>query len=181
MAVESGPTPLGTPLPDVRLPDLSGNTVTLSDYADGQPLLVVFACNHCPYVRWVETKLAEVTSAAGVRTVAIMSNDVAEYPEDSPAGLAEQIERAGWDFPYLIDEDQSAAHAFGAVCTPDFFLYDGQGRLAYRGAFDASSPKNGQPLTGDLLASALADVTAGRPVPEPHRPAMGCSIKWKQS
>lgn len=182
MAVESGPNPLGTPLPDVRLPDLQGDMISLHEYANGQPLLVVFACNHCPYVRWVETKLADVTAAAtGVRTVAIMSNDIDEYPEDSPAGLAEQVTRAGWTFPYLLDEDQSAAHAFGAVCTPDFFLFDAQGRLAYRGAFDASSPKNGQPLTGDLLSAALADVGAGRPVPEPHRPAMGCGIKWKQS
>lgn len=171
---------LGSPLPEVSVNDLDGNPFSLADYAAGQPLLVVFACNHCPYVRWVEKLLGEVVKQSGVRTVAINSNDVDEYPDDSPDGMREQLGRAGWDFPYLIDESQDAARAFSAVCTPDFFLFDADGRLAYRGAFDTSTPKNGQPLNGELLAAALAEVSAGRAVPEPHRPSMGCGIKWKQ-
>ncbi len=182
MAVESGPTPLGTPFPDATLPDLDGTALTLSSVADGQPLLVVFACNHCPYVKWVERELAAIAvENPDLRTVAICANDATEYPEDGPDGLRDQATRAGWQFPYLVDEKQDVARAFGAVCTPDFFLYDAHGLLRYRGALDASSPKNGQPLTGDLLRSAIADVLAGREVPQPHRPAIGCSIKWVQA
>lgn len=179
MAVESGPTSLGTPLPATTLPDLHGASVTLSEVAQGHPLLVVFACNHCPYVRWVERELAAIAAeSTGLRTVAICANDATEYPEDGPAELRDQALRAGWSFPYLIDTDQQVARAFGAVCTPDFFLYGADGLLQYRGALDASSPKNGQPLTGDLLRAAIERVLAGQPVPQPHRPAMGCSIKW---
>lgn len=179
MAVESGPTPLYTPLPDATLPDLQGVPVTLSEVAAGHPLLVVFACNHCPYVKWIERELAAIGAEnPGLRTVAICANDATEYPEDGPDGLRDQAVRAGWTFPYLLDEDQQVARSFGAVCTPDFFLYDGAGLLQYRGALDASSPKNGQPLTGDLLRAAIALVLAGDQVPLPHRPAMGCSIKW---
>jgi thiol-disulfide isomerase/thioredoxin len=181
VAVESQTTELRTPLPDVTLPDVDGVEHDLRAVASGQPLLVVFACNHCPYVRWLEEDLARLIAESGIHAVAINSNDVREYPEDGPDGMREQRARAGWGFPYLIDADQSVARAFGAVCTPDFFLYDAEGLLAYRGAFDASSPKNGQPRTGDLLRTAIADVQAGRPVPEPHRPAMGCGIKWTQS
>lgn len=182
MAQVSGMVPLGTPVPEAVLPALDGGPVDLHEYAQGQPLLVVFACNHCPYVRWVERDLARVLGAVpALRVIAINSNDVQEYPDDGPDGMREQVARAGWTFPYLIDADQDVARAFGAVCTPDFFLYDRQSRLAYRGAFDASTPKNGHPLTGDLLAAAIDDVLAGRAVPEPHRPSMGCGIKWKQS
>lgn len=179
MAVESGPTPLRTRAPDASLPDLDGVQVTLTDVAGGQPLLVVFACNHCPYVKWVERELATiVTENPDLRTVAICANDATEYPEDGIQGLRDQARRAGWTFPYLIDENQQVAKAFAAVCTPDFFLYDSDGLLQYRGAMDASSPKNGQPLTGDLLRAAISHVLAGDPVPPPHRPAMGCGIKW---
>jgi thiol-disulfide isomerase/thioredoxin len=179
MAVESGPTLLGTPLPEATLPDLHGRPVALSDIADGHPLLVVFSCNHCPYVRWIERELAAIAAEyPDLRTVAICANDATEYPEDGPEGLRDQVSRAGWDFPYLIDQDQDVARGFGAVCTPDFFLFDASGLLCYRGALDASSPKNGQPLTGDLLRAAIGNVLAGRAVPGPHRPAMGCSIKW---
>src|SRR5690606_14295035 len=160
-------TQLHTPLPAVTLPDVDGVDHDLPALAGNQPLLVVFACNHCPYVRWLEQDLGRLVADSGIRAVAITSNDTSEYPEDGPDGMREQSARAGWDFPYLIDTDQSVAKAFGAVCTPDFFLYDAAGRLAYRGAFDASSPKNGQPRTGDLLREAIADVQAGRPVPEP--------------
>jgi len=174
--------PLGTPLPDASLPDLEGGVVDLRQYAAGHPLLVVFACNHCPYVRWVEQDLGAVVAAAPeLRAVAINPNDADEYPEDSPDAMREQRDRAGWAFPYLVDAEQDVARAFGAVCTPDFFLYDTDGVLVYRGAFDGSTPKNGQPRTGELLSGAIRDVLAGRAVPEPHRPSMGCSIKWRQS
>lgn len=173
---------LGTRMPDADLPDLNGNPVGLHAYASGLPLLVVFSCNHCPYVRHLEALLGEVVNAVdGLRTVAINSNDVENYPDDAPAGMREQISRAGWTFPYLIDESQDVARAFRAACTPDFFLFGADGRLAYRGAFDYSTPKNGQPLTGELLREAIELVLAGDPVPEPHRPSMGCGIKWKQS
>jgi thiol-disulfide isomerase/thioredoxin len=166
-------------MPDATLPDLFGMPVTLSEVSAGCPLLVVFACNHCPYVRWIERELAAIaTENPQLRVVAICANDASEYPEDGPDGLRDQVARAGWTFPYLLDEEQQVARSFGAVCTPDFFLYDGAGLLQYRGALDASSPKNGQPLTGDLLRAAVALVLAGDPVPPPHRPAMGCSIKW---
>lgn len=180
MAVESGATQLGTPLPWVVLPDLDGQPVDLSRHAGEMPLLVVFAANHCPYVRWVEAELARiVVDNPDLRLVAICSNDAEEYPDDGPAGLREQARRAGWSFPYLIDTSQEVARTFGAVCTPDFFVYDRHGLLAYRGALDASSPKNGQPLTGDLLREAIALTMADEPVPLPQRPAMGCGIKWK--
>ena len=110
----------------------------------------------------------------------ICTNDADAYPDDAPARLAEQARRAGWRFPYLVDADQSVGRAYNAACTPDFFLYDGQRRLAYRGAFDDSTPGNGKPLTGDLLRAALELVLAGQPVPEPHQPSMGCSIKWRE-
>lgn len=181
MAVQSTMTPLGSPLPAADLADPDGRRIDLRSYAAGEPLLVVFACNHCPYVRWLERLLGEVVARTGVRTVAINPNDADEYPDDGADGMRVQIQRAGWRFPYLIDADQDVAQAFGAVCTPDFFLYDSDGLLAYRGAFDTSTPKNGQPLTGELLESAIAEVRAGRTVPEPHRPSMGCSIKWRQS
>lgn len=182
MAVTSPLTPLGSALPSTSLPDLSGTEVDLASFAAGRPLLVVFACNHCPYVKHVESALGELIAgyeASDLAVVAIGSNDVTAYPEDDEVHLREQIQRAGWTFGYLVDAEQSAAKAFGAVCTPDFFLYDGDLRLAYRGAFDASTPGNGQPLTGDDLRAALDAVIAGTPVPQPQRPAMGCSIKWK--
>lgn len=181
MAVQSGPTPLGSPLPDVVLPDLDGTDVRLADYRGDDVLVVVFGANHCPYVRHVERRLGDLAEAfdgTGVRFVAIGSNDVDEYPDDDVAGLREQAERAGWRFPYLLDTDQSVARAFGAVCTPDFFVFDADGRLAYRGAFDSSSPKNNEALTGAALRDAITKSVLGRPVPTPHRPAMGCGIKW---
>jgi len=182
MALQSGMVPLGTPLPEATLPDLDATLVDVHAYSAGNPLLVAFLCNHCPYVRWIEQDLGVVVRAAsGLRTLAINPNAAEEYPQDSPAAMREQATRAGWDFPYLVDAGQTAARDFGAVCTPDFFLYDAGGLLVYRGAFDGSTPKNGRPRTGDLLAAAITDVLAGRPVPEPHRPSMGCSIKWRQS
>lgn len=179
MAVESTMVPLGTSLPAFTLPELSGDPVSSAAFA-GRPLLVAFLCNHCPYVKHVETVLGEILARQpDLAVVGICSNDTADYPDDARPGLAEQAARAGWVFPYLVDESQEVGRAFGAACTPDFFLYDAAGRLAYRGAMDASTPGNGVPVTGELLADAIARVLADEPVPEPHRPSMGCSIKWR--
>jgi thiol-disulfide isomerase/thioredoxin len=177
MAVSSPLTPLGTPLPEVTLPGLDGRSVRLTS---GRPVLLVFACNHCPYVKHVEQALGELVAGFPDLAVhAVASNDVEQYPDDDIPHLREQVARAGWTFTYLLDADQSLARSLGAVCTPDFFLFDAAGRLAYRGALDGSTPGNGQPLTGDDLRAAIVAVLAGQPVPQPQRPALGCSIKWK--
>lgn len=181
MAVQSGRIALGTPLPEVTLPDLDGEPVNLGAYRGDNCLVVVFACNHCPYVRHIEEALGSLTdefSDRALRFVAISSNDVESHPADDLPGMREQATRAGWRFPYLRDANQSAAKAFGAACTPDFFVYSPLGLLTYRGAFDASSPKNNEPLTGALLRDAVSRTLGGEPVPEPHRPALGCGIKW---
>jgi peroxiredoxin len=182
MAVSSLMVPLGTPAHDVELPSADGSTVKLADL-DGRALLVMFLCNHCPYVRHVERALAATVAGyadRGLATVGICSNDLDAYPGDGPAGMAEQARRAGFGFPYLLDESQQVAAAYRAMCTPDLFLYDAARLLAYRGAFDDSTPRNGQPVTGALLRDALDRVLDGQPVPEPHRPSMGCSLKWRE-
>jgi peroxiredoxin len=180
MAVSSLMVPIGTPAPDFALVDTSDKVVRRDDFAAAPALLVAFLCNHCPYVRHVEDAfgklLAEHTDLA---VVGICTNDADAYPDDRPDQLAEQARRAGWTFPYLIDADQEIGRAYQAACTPDFFLYDAERRLAYRGAFDESTPGNGKPVTGALLRGAIELVLAGQPVPEPHRPSMGCSIKWR--
>jgi peroxiredoxin len=181
MAVSSLMVPLGTPTHDFELPSATGPAVKLADL-DGPALLVMFLCNHCPYVRHVEDALGAVVAeyaGRGVAAVGISSNDVDAYPTDGPAGLADQALRAGFTFPYLFDEQQQVAAAYRAMCTPDLFLYGPDRTLAYRGAFDDSTPGNGRPVTGALLRQALDHVLRGEPVPEPHRPSMGCSLKWK--
>jgi peroxiredoxin len=181
MAVTSLMVPLGTPAHDFELPSADGSTVKLAGL-DGRALLVMFLCNHCPYVRHVERQLGAVVAeyaGRGVSAVGICSNDLEAYPGDGPAGMTEQAGRAGFGFPYLLDEGQEVAAAYRAMCTPDLFVYDADRRLAYRGAFDDSTPRNGQPVTGALLRQALDRVLAGQPVPEPHRPSMGCSLKWR--
>lgn len=173
--------PLGTQLPNLELPDLDGDRFSLVEIRGSGVLAVVFACNHCPYVKHVENGIGKVSAEFADRDVSfvtICSNDVNEFPDDDVAGLRNQAGRAGWHFPYLIDTDQEAAAAFRAACTPDFFVFDRNGALAYRGALDASTPGNGIPVTGTLLREALILITSGQPVPEPHRPAMGCNIKW---
>lgn len=183
MAVESSPTVLGTLLPERSLPDASGSLHEVRQKGS-QATLIAFVCNHCPYVQHIESALADTVARylpEGLRLLAVVSNDTLTHPGDGPDGMAEQVARAGWDFPYLIDADQSFARELGAVCTPDFFLYNQSFALAYRGAFDSSSPKNGNPVTGDLLEGALRLVLGNNDVPEPHRPAMGCGIKWLEA
>jgi peroxiredoxin len=182
VAVSSAQVPLGTPAPDFELPDLAGRAVALTDFADYRALVVAFLCNHCPYVRHVEERLGEVTmrlEAAGGALVGICSNDIVGYPDDDVPGLVEQVARAGWSFPYLVDSEQDVALAFGAACTPDFFVYGPERTLRYRGAFDAASPGNDEPVDGALLRAAVGRVLAGEAVPEPHRPSLGCGIKWR--
>jgi peroxiredoxin len=181
MAASSLMVPLGTPAPDFELPSADGTTLKLADL-DGRALLVMFLCNHCPYVRHVERALGALVAeyaGQGVAAVGICSNDLDAYPDDGPEGMATQARRAGFGFPYLLDETQQVAAAYRAMCTPDLFAYGPDRLLAYRGAFDDSTPRNGRPVTGALLRDALDRVLAGQPVPEPHRPSMGCSLKWK--
>lgn len=182
MAVDSLMVPLGTPAPTFHLPTISHGLVALDDI-DATALVVMFLCNHCPYVKHVEQGLGELTADMADQDVAfvgICSNDPTRSPDDAPPGLADQAQRAAWDFPYAVDEDQSVGRAYQAACTPDFFVYGPDRRLAYRGAMDASTPGNDQPVTGEFLRTAVEHVLAGEPVPEPHTPSMGCSIKWRE-
>lgn len=174
--------PLGTSAPDFRLPDTNGKTVALADFKEAPALLVLFICNHCPYVKHIRAGLAEVGrdyQKRGVAVVAISANDVENYPQDSPEKMKEEARAAGYVFPYLYDETQAVARAYQAACTPDIFLFDKNRRLVYRGQFDDSRPGNGKPVTGKDLRAALEAVLAGRPGPEPQLPSMGCNIKWK--
>lgn len=181
-ATESTMLALGTAAPAFELPDVvSGRTVNLDTLAGKSGLLVMFLCPHCPYVKHIQQSLAALARdyAANLSIVAISSNDVAQYPEDGPEGLRLQAATCGFDFPYCYDETQQVAKAYQAACTPDFFLFDGRRRLAYRGQFDDSRPKNDLPITGRDLRAAIDDVLAGRPVAAPQRPSVGCNIKWK--
>jgi len=179
LALTSALVPLLTPAPSFSLPDVSGVMHDLMDFADEAVVVVAFVCNHCPYVRHIEAELGRLAEEGGALFLGICSNDADGYPEDSPDQLRAQAARAGWSFPYLVDVEQTAARDYGAVCTPDFFGYGPDRRLAYRGAFDNSTPSNGQPVNGSLLREAIALIARGETVPEPHRPSMGCSIKWR--
>jgi len=183
MAATSTMLPLGTSAPDFSLPDVTtGETVRLEDLAHADALLVAFICNHCPYVRHVRPELARLGHESvdtGLSIVAISANDPQTYPEDSPDGLAREAKEAGYVFPYLFDETQQVAKAYTAACTPDFFLFDGQRKLVYRGQFDDSRPGNGIPVTGADLRAAIDAVLDGRPVDPDQRPSVGCSIKWR--
>lgn len=184
MSEQSTMLPLGTVAPGFRLPDPDGKPVSLDDFPSASALIVVFLCNHCPYVKHVQksfTQLAREYQARGVAVVAINSNDVETYPEDRPEKMAEEIQVHGYTFPYLYDETQDVAKAYGAACTPDFFLFDKDRRLAYRGQYDASRPKNGLPVTGADLRAALDAALEGRPQPSDQKPSVGCSIKWKKN
>jgi peroxiredoxin len=174
--------PLGTTAPDFKLPDPDGKIVSRADFKDRSALLVLFICNHCPYVKHIRAGLAQLARdhlPRGAAFVGINANDVANYPEDSPARMREEVKAAGYLFPYLYDETQAVAKSYRAACTPDFFLFDRGRRLVYRGQFDASRPGNGIPVTGKDLRSALDAVMAGKPTSEFQVPSIGCNIKWK--
>jgi peroxiredoxin len=173
---------LGTPARAFRLPDTDGRLVSNEDFAAAPALLVMFICNHCPFVKHVRGELARLGrdyAARGVGIVAISSNDVAAFPDDSAERMREEKQSAGYTFPYLFDETQEVAAAYRAACTPDFFLFDGDRRLVYRGQLDDSRPGNLLPVTGADLRAALDAVLEGRPVAEPQKPSLGCNIKWK--
>lgn len=181
MALQSVMLPLGTTAPDFSLPDVRSDALVRND-ADGRPLLVAFLCRHCPYVKHVQERFAALANEAvtrGVAVVAIGSNDAQRYPQDAPDQLARQAEELGFGFPYLYDEDQSVAAAYTAACTPDFFLFDGDHELVYRGRMDAATPGNNEPVTGAELAAAIDAVLAGDLPGSRQLPAMGCGIKWK--
>jgi len=172
---------LGTTLPSFSLPDFNGRTVSDADFKGAKGLVVAFICNHCPFVRHIRQEFARFTKeyeAKGLKVVAIASNDVIEFPEDGPEGMKQEAEEVGYNFPYLFDEKQKVAQAFRAACTPDFFLFDGDGRLAYRGQFDDSRPKKDVPVTGAELRAATDAVLAGQPASATQRPSIGCNIKW---
>ena len=182
VAVNSTMLPLGTEAPDFRLPDPSGIIVSLADFRTAPALLVIFMCNHCPYVKHIRdglAKLARDYRQHDVAVVGINSNDVAKYPADSPPRMKEEATAAGYIFPYLYDETQAVAKAYRAACTPDFYLFDKDQRLVYRGQFDDSRPGNGVALTGKDVRAALDAVLAGKPVSLTQKPSIGCNIKWK--
>jgi peroxiredoxin len=179
---ESTMLPLGTRAPSFRLPDVNGKTVTLEDFASAPALLVMFICNHCPFVKHVRSGIAALGRDYGAKKVAIVainSNDVAAHPEDSPANMKKEAAEAGYTFPYLFDESQAIARAYRAACTPDFFVFDRDRKLAYRGQMDGARPGNPIPVTGADLRAALDAVLAGRPASTQQRASMGCNIKWK--
>jgi peroxiredoxin len=174
--------PLGTTAPDFRLPDTDDKTVALADFKSAPALLVIFMCNHCPFVKHIRQGLAQLGRdylPKGVAIVTINSNDVAKYPDDSPAKMKEEVKSAGYQFPYLYDETQAVAKAYQAACTPDIYVFDGQQKLVYRGQFDDSRPGNGKPVTGKDLRAALDAVLAGNFVSSDQKPSIGCNIKWK--
>jgi len=175
---------LGTKAPQFRLPDVvSSRTVSLDDFKNAPALLVMFICNHCPYVKHVREHLAQLVreyQARGVAAVGVSSNDVSQFPDDGPEGMKQEARTAGYTFPYLYDEDQEVAKQYRAACTPDFFVFDKDRRLVYRGQMDDSRPNSGRPVTGKDLCAALDAVLAGRPVPADQRPSLGCNIKWKE-
>lgn len=182
-ATASTMLPLGTEAPPFSLPDSQGRTVSISDFKDAKALLVVFMCNHCPFVKHILDRFVELAGEyadKGVAVVAINSNDVDSYPADRPEMMAQVASQKGFTFPYLYDETQEVAQAYHAACTPDFFLFDGERRLVYRGQMDGSRPGNDTPVTGVDLRAALDAVLEGRSVSEQQMPSMGCNIKWKK-
>ncbi len=181
MSEASKMLPLGTSLPQFSLPDVvSGNTVSSADFS-GKPLLVMFICRHCPYVKHVQSELSKIGKdySGKIGIVAISSNDPAVYPEDAPESLKEQATELDFSFPYLYDESQEVTKSFSAACTPDLFVFDGGGELVYRGQLDGSRPSLDIPVTGEDLRAALEAVLAGQSVSPDQKPSIGCGIKWK--
>ncbi|HMO41183.1 MAG TPA: thioredoxin family protein [Saprospiraceae bacterium] len=180
---ESTMLPLGTVAPDFTLPDtVSGKIFTLKELASDRATVIMFLCNHCPYVIHVNPEIIRIAkeySAKGVHFIGISSNDVENYPQDGPDEMKKHAAAVGYTFPYLYDETQDVARTYDAACTPDFYVFDAEMRLAYRGRLDGARPKNDLPLTGSDLRAALDAVLAGEPVSERQYPSGGCNIKWK--
>jgi peroxiredoxin len=182
MAANSTMLELGTTAPDFDLPDPMGTQWSRQQFDGAPALLIAFLCNHCPYVKHVGRELGLLTqrwAARGVAMVGINSNDADAYPDDAPDKMVTTTRQYGWDFPYLVDDDQRVAQAHRAACTPDFFLFDGEHRLFYRGQFDGSRPRNDVPTTGSALDAAVKAALASEAPPAEQWPSMGCSIKWK--
>ena len=183
VATSSTMLPLGALAPGFSLPDVVGNSiVNLESFSQSKAYLIAFVCNHCPYVINLRERFSSLGNAAldeGVAVFAISSNDVENYPADSPENMALEARHAGYRFPYLYDETQEVAKAYRAACTPDFFVFDDELRLAYRGQFDDSRPNNGKAVTGINLQEALDAIIESKPCPEPQIPSLGCNIKWK--
>tara|TARA_Y100000114_G_scaffold157317_1_gene189671 strand:- start:15153 stop:15686 length:534 start_codon:yes stop_codon:yes gene_type:complete len=175
--------PLGTPAPDFKLPDtISGKSLSLAELKSDKATVIMFICNHCPFVKHVDegiVSLAKDYQTKGVSFIAISSNDVENYPQDSPELMKEEAEKVGYTFPYLYDETQEVAKAYDAACTPDFYVFDADLKCAYRGQLDDSRPGNGKPVTGKDLRAALDEILEGKPVSAPQIPSLGCNIKWK--
>lgn len=176
--------PLGTVAPPFTLEDaVSGRTMTLDELKSDKATVIMFICNHCPYVKHIQSELvnlAEDYIPEGVKFIAISSNDVENYPEDSPELMKAEARRWGYPFPYLYDETQAVARAYDAACTPDFYIFDGDLKLVYRGQLDDSRPGNGKPLTGKDIRTALDDILKDNPVTEDQVPSQGCNIKWRK-
>ena len=174
--------PLGTQAPDFRLPDYDGQVVSRDDFLGKKGLLVIFMCNHCPFVKHVAAQLSQIGDeyqAKGIAIVGISSNDIASHPDDAPDKMKVEAAQQGYRFPYLYDETQSVAQSYRAACTPDFYLFDAQFKLVYRGQLDETRPKQGSVATGKDLRAALDALLVGQDQPQPQRPSIGCNIKWK--
>ncbi len=175
--------PLGTPAPDIQLTDVTtGKTISLADFHGTKALLVMFICRHCPYVKHVQQELARLGndySGRPIGIVAISSNDAAAYPDDGPESLKAMAQELDFKFPVCYDETQSVAKAYTAACTPDFFLFDANHKLAYRGQLDDSRPKTDKPVTGKDLRAAIEALLNDQPVDQDQHPGLGCNIKWK--
>jgi peroxiredoxin len=183
VAVASTMLTLGTKAPDFSLPDTNGRIITRDSFKGAPALLVIFMCNHCPFVKHVQKTLAKLAAEyqnRGIAIVGINANNAAEYPDDSFEMMAEEVKKVGYTFPYLCDETQAIAKAYRAACTPDFFLFDKDQRLVYRGQMDDSRPGNDLPVTGADLRAAMEAVLQNKPVPKVQKPSMGCNIKWKK-
>jgi peroxiredoxin len=181
-ATKSTMLELGTPAPDFDLPDPDGKHYRLADFADADALVVAFICNHCPFVKHLRKELAAFgrdCTAKNVAMVAITANDVEAHPADAPEHMREEVRNFGYVFPYLYDESQATAKAYLAACTPDFFLFDRDRKLVYRGQFDGSRPGGDVPVTGRDLRAAVDTLLAGRALIAEQKPSIGCNIKWK--
>ncbi len=181
---ESSMMPLGTSAPDFELTDVVSNiSFSLEDIRGEEGTLMMFICAHCPYVKNIEEEISVMVKQykrLGIGFAGISSNDIESYPEDAPDGLRSQAKAVDFEFPYLFDETQEIAKAYGATCTPDFFLFNEKMKLVYRGRFDSSTPGNTDPVTGDDLRLAITHLLELQEIPEKQHPSMGCGIKWKK-